>query len=281
MNFFGFLSKRSIRKRIKIFSITNCGLVRKSNEDNFYTSGFVPSEINLNTKKNFTYKYEKDKYEFEVMAIFDGMGGMNAGEIASSTAAKEIRKKMKHVKRIADINELINKIQDYTKSANEIIHNEATDNSKYYGMGTTFVCLAIYDNKAVVLNTGDSRGYVYDHNTLKLLSKDHTIAAEHLRNNIITYEEAKNSKDNNKLTRFLGMSPEHGNMLNSVSEVVILEKGIRFILCSDGLYGLVEDEDILKVIKSGKIEKCAEKLVKKALENGGNDNVTITVVEIM
>jgi len=281
MGLFSFLSRNKKSKKIKAYSITNCGLVRKANEDNFYSAGFVPSEKNLDTKKNFISKYEKNKYIYEVFAVFDGMGGMNAGEIASGTAANELKNKLNNIGEISELNDLVKEVQNYTSEINEHIYNKAAENMDYSGMGTTFVCVCIFDDKAVVLNTGDSRCYVYDQGVLEILSIDHTIAAEHLRNNIITYEEAKKSKDNNKLTRFLGMSPEHGHMVNVVSNVIAIEKGTRFVLCSDGLYGMVEDEDILRIMKKGSISDCAEKLIKEAIINGGKDNVTVTVIEFI
>jgi protein phosphatase len=278
MGLFSFFGRGKVKK-IKSVTVTNKGLVRNTNEDNFYSAGFMPKESDLEKKSGFITKYERFRFEHEVFAVFDGMGGMNAGEIASGSAAKALGKHLRYNKNIKNLDDLINEIQKYTTGINEEIHKMANDNTGYYGMGTTFVCLAVYEGKAVVLNTGDSRGYIYEKNSLNQLSTDHTIAAEHLRNNIITYEEAKKSKDNNKLTRFLGMSPEHGNMVNVYSDVVSIEKKTKFLLCSDGLYGLVEDEDIEKILKNKSLETAALKLVDEALKNGGNDNITVTIIE--
>ncbi|WP_265444531.1 PP2C family protein-serine/threonine phosphatase [Acetivibrio straminisolvens] len=263
---------------LRASAATNVGFVRSINEDNFYLNGiyFSPST----TEKTVLFDINEAD-SFFLFAVSDGMGGEAFGDKASLTAMLELKKAHNFIKNNnnGNIEGCVNRINSYIKNTNNLIYNLGVE----YGArtGATFAALLIYGGQAKALNLGDSRIYHVRDNEIIRLTKDHTEAERLIRLGILSPEEASNSPSKHLLYKFLGIPPEEGIVEADVSESFSLEKGDVFLLCTDGLTNMVEDEFIKSTINTeNDPSKIARTLINEALINGGSDNITCIVVKI-
>ena len=261
---------------IKASVVTNKGLVRLNNEDNYFFDGEVLPELSKN-------KFSTDKTTFKtcVFAIFDGMGGENAGEVAAQLAVNQLLpyyEKMKSEK--SDVTNTIKLFQKYIEETNNYIYEKAVEDIETGGMGTTCVSLFIIDKQAICLNLGDSRAYLLRDNTLHQISEDHTEGERLIKIGALSRAEVRKHKSRNILTRHLGVSPEEGKMEATFSEIFNLKKGDTFLLCSDGLTDMLPDETIKSILSTCfDVTDQTQMLVSKALEKGGKDNITVNIIQ--
>ena len=216
-----------------------------------------------------------------LFVVADGMGGHNAGEVASAMAIKILRSAQ--TKGITDAKDLNTAI----KEVNEQIFNAATDNSDQRGMGTTITALVITptnkqtdnsDKSATVANIGDSRTYLLRGGEFRQVSVDHSYVQELVSEGLITREEARTHIRRNIVTRALGIEPTVGVDTWTLPLIV----GDRYVLCSDGLVDEVSDDDIEACLKiNSDPQETAVELVAMANRNGGRDNITVIVVDVM
>jgi len=231
-------------------SLTNIGLVRKANEDNFLA--------------------DKNRGLF---VVADGMGGHEAGELASGIAIKTIdtflTSEIIAAKKNSGLCQAIQK-------ANELIYHESKINHSCSGMGTTVTAALFIDNILYVAHIGDSRAYLIRNNSIQLLTKDHSLVAELLRQGELTESEAYQHPHRNILTRALGTERDVEIDLAQFN----IKSGDLILLCTDGLYNLVTDEEILQEVNqnSSDLKRSVNQLVKIALERGGADNITVVLV---
>ena len=249
-----------------IYAVSNMGKVRKNNEDNFFVNGYYRKDYNLN---NFNYEYETDTVPIAVFAVFDGMGGVQFGEEASGAAAKALYKYLK-----ASIDENI----DFNgEMAIRKINNDVCKVSRRLSAhsGSTVVIAVIEDNQLQILNVGDSRAYLYRNGHLRQLSVDHNEAAFYKQMNI----EADIPIARNALTQHLGIEEFDFVLEPAISDSMIVKQGDIILLCSDGLCGFVNDDNIKSLMeRNNSIKEKANDLVSAALEAGGNDNVTVMLI---
>ena len=206
-------------------------------------------------------------------AVFDGMGGANAGDVASQTARDAITDYIAH-RRNVDPKSLLEQALQHGCHA---VFSASQANREHAGMGTTAVACMIVDNtRAVVAHVGDSRAYLLRNGRLQLLTRDHTIVEELVDKGLLSPEEAERHPYKNVLSRNLGARPE-----TRVDIVEIeLRPGDRMLLCSDGLYGYASAEAIQYLLGSGDApEHVARDLIELALRGGGGDNVSAIVIE--
>ena len=269
-----------IRMKIKIVATTDIGKERTNNEDAFiicpdlsqqdWSHSEVPTYIPLN-------KYGS------LLVVADGMGGANAGEVASTIAIKSIRESFSKTnieKALKDdnINDLLNSC---IKNADEAINKQISEDPDTCGMGTTIVICWVIDNTAHIAWCGDSRCYVYNaYKGLKQLSKDHSLVQELIDNGEITEKEAFTHPENNVITRGLGdvNSQPHPDIVKySINPNDIL------LLCSDGLCGYNTNKEIEHVLDANSIDvmKCRDELLKLALDAGGFDNICIALASLI
>ncbi len=265
--------------KIEACAVTHKGLVRTNNEDNYYLNGELLDEDKAD---NYIQSYVSKDGPEHIFAVCDGMGGQALGEKASHTAVKLLEKIHSWIAENndkKDMEVLIKWLNNYVLKTNEYIFNMSLESGSR--MGTTFACLLVYEKKAVVLNLGDSRVYIIRNGELKQLSCDHTEAERLVRLGILTRESAKNHKSKNLLSRHFGISPEEGIIEAEISDVIDLEPGDLFLICSDGLTNMLEDSHIKEIIvnKNGLSHACDE-LVEAALKKGGMDNITSLLVSI-
>jgi len=251
--------------RIESCGLTNPGLKRSHNEDHFACA----DDIGL-------------------YLVADGMGGHAAGEIASSAAIGEIIDFMRRFRAERDLtwpydfnpqlNAAENALVTAILMANQAVCNQANENQAYGGMGTTIVGLMIYDSQGAVAHVGDSRLYRLRGSEFSLLTFDHSWVNEQLRQNVITEQEAKSHRWRNVITRALGNRTD----LQVDIEAVSLAPGDTYLLCTDGLSGMVCDEEMQRILQDSQndLDKACRQLIAQANANGGIDNTTAVVVRI-
>lgn len=237
---------------MKISSATSVGKVRPVNEDAFFVS-------------------PPDESGSLLAIVADGMGGHNAGEIASSEAINVI-------KDVALDNEHNAKemLTQAINSANSTVYNMSLDKQALFGMGTTITACVIEKDKVTAAQVGDSRLYLIRDGMIIQITKDHSLVEMLIENGSITKEDAKHHPQKNVITRAIGTDKE---VSADIYEFSICEGDI-ILLCSDGLVNMVEDEKILSVITRTKtFEETADKLVREAENAGGSDNITVILIK--
>ena len=208
------------------------------------------------------------------------MGGHTAGDMASSMAVEIVGDFIKKALSDSEITwpfgleyslpKEINAISSGIRLANRYIFNESED------MGTTMVVLLIKDDKASICHVGDSRLYRIREGEIEQITEDHSLLAGEIKKGTITKEQAKNYSLRHVITRAIGMRAD----IQCDCKIEGVRSGDMFLLCSDGLSGMLEDSEILNItIKENRIELCCERLIRKANEKGGSDNITAVLIK--
>lgn len=248
-------------KRFDMVSATDVGRVRPHNEDS------VAADPDIG-----------------VATLADGMGGYNAGEVASGIAVAMIPAEMRKLRAETPIDllsdsEIEKRLEDQTRKVNAAIYNAAQKEAQYAGMGTTLVFACWHADKVTVGHLGDSRMYRVRGEAIEPLTKDHSWIQEQIDKGLMTYDQARASKKKNLVTRACGIDP------NVTPEVHThgVEKGDIYVLCSDGLYDMVPDDEICLTVSSLKsnLTLAAEQLVQQANDNGGRDNISVILVHVL
>ncbi len=261
--------------RIKTAVCSSIGKKRKINQDNFYMNGML-------NEKTYSYLAESklSSKKEQVLAVCDGMGGEKHGEVASYIAAKKL------FDYTGKYSNLFNRFEEhaikYTESANKAICEYILQHENER-MGSTYalLCISPKVGEAVSANLGDSKIFYMHDKILKKISEDHNQAQTLVNMKMITEEEAREHPGKSKLTQHLGIFMEEMVLEPYISENILLSKGDIFIICSDGLTDMISDGDIIGILerRDSLIKRC-KKLVKKAEENGGKDNITVILAEI-
>lgn len=261
--------KKAAIPELKVSVATDVGKERTQNEDNFYADG-----IGCRPDKDGVWT-ARIRQTAAMFAVCDGMGGENCGKEASAIAAGQLSSAWKEFIRSRGSN-VDGFVREYVKRANreicEMSFRESCGTS-----GSTLALAYIEDGKVHAYHIGDSRIYFYNSGKLEQITEDHTLAVSKLKANVYTEEEARTSPDAHKLTIFLGSDKREASIKAAMHEEFDLSDGI-ILICSDGLTDMCSDEEIAQVL-SLRADNPAEKLVAKALSNGGEDNVTCIVIE--
>ena len=237
---------------MQVFAKTDIGRERKQNEDSYYIAN------------------EEDKVQLFMVA--DGMGGYNAGEVASKMAIDEVKKYIdKHFQKNKDNIEelLVNAIEN----ANSAIYKKAEKNKELKGMGTTLDVSLIYNSKVYIGHIGDSRVYRIRKDFMRRLTKDHSYVQTLIEDGTITKEEAFNHPKKNMITKALGCN---GKVEPDIYVKTFIKNDI-LLMTSDGLTNMIKEDEIFNIIKEDK-ENAVNKLVEKANDNGGYDNITVVII---
>ena len=217
----------------------------------------------------------------QLCVLADGMGGYNAGEIASGMATafikSELARWLAEAGRQAKIKEIRRAMEICVDNANRSIFNASDSNPQYSGMGTTLVVGVFHGATLVLGHIGDSRCYRLRNSELSQITKDHSLLQEQIDAGLITQEQAASSSIKNLVTRALGV--EDAVMLELNEHAV--EVGDCYLMCSDGLSDMVDDAQIASIL-GGPIpmEQKADSLVAAANEQGGRDNISVLLVEV-
>lgn len=212
--------------------------------------------------------------EIGVYVVADGMGGHSGGEVASSIAVQTMEELLKKpdAKNIPP-REILQR--SYEESSRRIFDKAAYDNPELSGMGTTMVSAYVRGNTLYIGNVGDSRCYLFRKPFLWQITEDHSLINEQIRAGLLSEEQAKHFVGRNVITRSVGYEREvHPDIVER--EIV---PGDIYILCSDGLSGLVDDTELTKILNETPPDHMASICTERALANGGDDNVTVLVLQ--
>jgi protein phosphatase len=234
-----------------------------------------PGRIRANNEDAVTVD---ETAQFAVLA--DGMGGYNAGEVASGMATALIRSELGNCLSQAGaqptIGEIKRAVEAIVARANREIFEASVATPHYEGMGTTLVLAVFREQKLLVGHIGDSRCYRLRGNKFLQITKDHSLLQEQLDAGWLTPNQALNSPIRNLVTRALGVA---GEVMLELHEHQVLA-GDLYLLCSDGLSDMVQDTEIVKILRQRPVsQKMADDLVEKANENGGKDNITVVLAQ--
>lgn len=269
--------------KFKIAAKTDVGRVRSNNEDNLQAA----SDLTTAPMK-WVNDQECDLGDKgALLVVADGMGGMNAGEVASEIAISTIRDFFSPDnitdKVLSSKVEIDTFMKKSIKEADRKIKETAKSNSATRGMGTTIVIGWILEDKLYVSWCGDSRAYIYNRkNGLRQLSKDHSYVQTLVDNGTISKEDAFDYPDNNIITRCLSDSEQKARP-DSLSTPVTLCNDDIVLLCTDGLSGMIRDHEIEMILTENykNISVCVDKLIEAACEASGQDNITVALCQIL
>lgn len=212
---------------------------------------------------------------WSVAVIADGMGGHQAGDIASQMAVDAIQRELKHLTPSMSVEECKQALSRAIEIANENIYEFALGRENYHGMGTTVVTVIAGSEQAIVGHIGDSRAYLIDDASIIQLTEDHSLVNELVKNGHITAEEAHHHPRRNVIIRALGTDPT----VKADIRVVPWKAGDKLLLCSDGLHDLVDDGSIHEIVRVEQdLDRLSVRLVHSALDAGGDDNITVIVI---
>jgi serine/threonine protein phosphatase PrpC len=236
--------------------LTDTGRVRSHNED--YVDYFLPPDLQQQAHKGAIY------------LVADGMGGHQAGEVASRGAVELVIQRY-YGDTSRDVGtSLVRAVQ----AANQQLHAQARSDPSKSGMGTTLVAAVILGRKVYMANVGDSRAYLINKTSITQITEDHSWVEEQVRAGLLTQEQARRHPQRNLVTRALGSKP--------AVDVDLFEgeigRGDALLLCSDGLTGRVEDREIAAIVRAHPPAEAARLLVAAANERGGSDNITVLIV---
>ena len=232
-------------------ALTDVGKARERNEDSYYAGEYV-------------------------FAVADGLGGHNAGDVASRLAVEPLAAFDRAVEgtpgdRVADA------LEKAVDAANRAVYQRAQNDAKVRGMGTTLTAIAISNGSAHLAHVGDSRCYLVRNGEITQLSSDHTLVARMVAEGKLTPEQAETHPQRSILTRALGAEPD----VDVDTLEIQLAPGDRLVLCSDGLSSVVGDDQILATLADSKdLKEACKRLVDTANARGGPDNITVVVVEM-
>ena len=215
-----------------------------------------------------------------VAVLADGMGGYNAGEVASALAvdliAGEMARWLHEASPVATLRDVRRAMEICVDNANRAIFDAATTHAAYAGMGTTLAMAVAHGGKFVIGHVGDSRAYRLREGVLEQLTRDHSLLQEQVDIGLITPEEAAASGNRNLVTRALGVED---TVLLDVREVDVLCDD-QLLLCSDGLNDMVRDDEIAEILAADvTLDAKCQRLVGLANERGGRDNISVVIVK--
>ena len=255
----------NLRGKINFAALTDTGRVREHNED---AIGVDP--------------------DIGLLVLADGMGGYNAGEVASGIAVRIVTEQATEAFNREDLGAvdphsgLMRQsiiLRDAVYRANKVIFQTAQSQTHCEGMGTTIVACMFYDNRVSIAHVGDSRAYRLRSGQFEQVTMDHSLLQELVDRGFYSAEEAQRSTNKNYVTRALGVEP---TIEVEVHEHEVLQDDV-YLLCSDGLPDMVEDEDIHLTISTfnASLDVVSQQLVDLANDHGGRDNVSVMLAQVM
>lgn len=236
---------------LKSWVLSDVGLKRDSNQDSF----LIDDQLKL-------------------FVVADGMGGHQGGEVASQLAVQTVHE----IIASHSYQQLVPRdlIRQAYHQASERIFARSQEDKKLEGMGTTMVLAYEFNNSLFIGNVGDSRCYLIRGKKIWQLTEDHSLLNEQIRAGILDVKNAETFSAKNVITRSVGYEPQ-------VSCDVLerdLQEGDHFLLCSDGLHGLVKDHRIMQILADTPASKVPDRLIQEAKANGGDDNVTVLFIKV-
>jgi len=255
----------SLKGKLQCVGLSDTGRVREHNED--------------------TIAHDS---EMGLIVLADGMGGYNAGEVASGIAVKTVTNLVREAVKLQDLSvtdpstglsrpAII--LRDAIQRANKIIYQTARSQAQCEGMGTTVVAALFYDNKISIAHVGDSRLYRVRGNDIEQVTLDHSLLQELVDRGFYSPEEAQRASNKNYVTRALGVE----NMVEVEMQEHPVHKGDVYLLCSDGLSDMIGDDDMAVTVNTfgNNPNSVTQHLVKMANDNGGKDNISVVLAHVL
>ena len=240
---------------MKIVAKTDKGKVRASNQD-AYAVGEFPDEVAW-------------------AVVCDGMGGAAGGNIASALAVKVISDKINaSYREKMSPSSIKNMLDSALIAANIEVYDMADTKPELRGMGTTVVCAVVKNSCAYIAHAGDSRAYIFNKDNLSQVTTDHSFVQDLVNKGKITAEEAQNHPNKNLITRAIGVDK---SIEIDFDEVEMADDDV-LIICTDGLSNYVSDMEMINEVSDGRYYAFVDRLVKKANNNGGGDNITVVAI---
>lgn len=259
---------------LPVFAVTDPGKSGKNNEDNYAVSAHLLSE--------------SDPTPSIVAIVADGVGGHQAGEVASSLAVEMVSQIIAN----SDANQPQDTLEEAFSQANQAIYSHATINPENAGMSTTAACAWVIGDRLYLASMGDSRIYLRRGENFIQLTVDHTWVQEAIESGILTPEQAKSHPNAHLIRRYLGskqpaipdfrlhLRPEESDQQSVTNQGMRLESGDTLLLCSDGLTDLVSDDEINAALGNQTLQNALDGLIELANKRGGHDNITIIGIQI-
>ncbi len=250
----------------EVNAITDKGCVRNNNEDNFFVNGFYL----MRGKPDNGFCYKETLFAPFCAGVSDGMGGEKCGEEASLIAAGGFDNFIRSYQNKVDEAAL----RDCVAFLNRKVFKGAPKS------GATVSAVYAAEDKIYAVSLGDSRIYLLSDGKFSQISTDHTLAQLQVAAGVMSAEEAKTSNLRHGLTQFLGTDPDEMIIEPSISVIDGLSDGDIILICSDGLYDMLDDDEIKSILSAGsELKKATKKLVDVALKRGGKDNITVMTVK--
>ncbi len=243
-------------------------------------SRIPPLQISARTDVGCVRSHNEDSIAWDSTAgwalLADGMGGHNAGEVASALAVEVLRPLLGEVPEDSLEQEVA--LHNAVADANSAILQRSTERPSYRGMGTTLALVQFRDNNVMVGHVGDSRVYRLRGGSLQALTADHSLLVELVRDGLMSETEAREAVGKNVITRALGIETIVDLEVSSHD----IAGGDIYLLCSDGLSDLVCEELMARILEAGRdnLEQAADQLVAEAKRSGGNDNISVILVRV-
>lgn len=251
--------------KIRSFGLTDVGMRREKNEDSFLINE-----------------------DCMLFAVADGMGGHLGGDIASQLAVSTVEELVLSLEGDPDMTlqeggvsirpgEYQNYLRYAIRLAGRRIFEKAGYEMSLRGMGTTMVAVLFRKKKAYIANVGDSRAYRIRGDSILQITKDHSLVAEQLRAGVLSENDARFHRFKNIITRSVGFQED----VDADIDIRVLREGDRFLLCSDGLCNMVNDEEICDLVSGNDLDEACRRLIDIANERGGEDNITVVMAEVV
>jgi protein phosphatase len=245
---------------VDVRSATDLGLKRAQNEDSH--GAWIPPTA------------EERRRRGTLVVVADGMGGSRAGEVASRLAVETVLRCYREGPGVDPLEELHHAVE----AANRVVHRESSEHPELAGMGTTCTAVVLREADAYVAHVGDSRAYLIQDGRIRQLTRDHSLVAQLVREGQLTPEQAKVDPRRNVVTRSVGVGARVE--IDAEHEPGVLRPGDTVLVCSDGLHGVVADEELEAAANTADMEQACRDAIALANRRGGPDNITLVVARV-
>ena len=240
---------------LRVGAATDVGLKRSQNEDRFAIWNAEGAQAATRGV---------------LLVVADGMGGAQAGEVASQLAIECVLKTYRE-----GANSILDDLEHAVETANHVIHEHSLAHPELHGMGTTCTAVVVRGNEAYFAHVGDSRAYRVRQGEIEQLTADHSLVAQLVEHRHLTPEQAKVDPRRNVVTRSVGVGSEVDVDAAAVNDP--LQQGDTLVICSDGLHTLVDDREIAQLAAGADVRVACDQLIALANERGGHDNITVVI----
>jgi serine/threonine protein phosphatase PrpC len=266
---------------VEIHATSHIGRVRKGNEDNYLLLNISNGRAWTSSQDGGDAVIESQKFQIDdngvIVAVSDGMGGALAGEVASTMAVETVSEKLLEPDDDTLTPEeqdhyLINRLYNATVYANQLIHQQGRSDAQFQGMGATFTGIGVTPRSVDIIQVGDSRAYLVRGGKIYQVTKDQSLVQQLIDAQQISAEEAETHTLKNVILQALGAQ----NEIYPVSARIVPCQNDVFLLCSDGLSNKVSATDMQQIVEDNldHLEDACSELIRRANENGGEDNIT-------